>query len=84
MGTTPAASPAKSKDKKLKEIDRAKNEQTYWYFKLAFTTGMRLKEINTLKWNQVIAPVHETDLSKKIKRSIYPRRPRPLEKDDYI
>ena len=62
---------AKSKDKKLKEIDRAKNEQTYWYFKLAFTTGMRLKEINTLKWNQVIAPVHETDLSKKIKRSIY-------------
>ena len=62
---------AKSKNKDLKEVDRAKHEQTYWFFKLAYTTGMRLKEINTLKWNQVITPVHETDLSKKIKRSIY-------------
>jgi len=62
---------AKSKDKSLKEIDRAKHEQTYWYFKLAFTTGMRLKEINTLRWNQVLTPIHETELSKKIKRSIY-------------
>ena len=62
---------SKSKNKDFKRIDRAKHEQTYWFFKLAYTTGMRLKEINTLRWNQVITPVHETDLSKKIKRSIY-------------
>jgi len=62
---------ARSKDKKLNELTRAKHEQTYWYFQLAYTTGMRLREINNLKWNEVITPVHETGHSRAIKRSIY-------------
>jgi len=61
----------RSKDKKLNELTRAKHEQTYWYFQLAYTTGMRLREINNLRWNEVITPVHETGHSKEIKRSIY-------------
>lgn len=62
---------ARSKDKKLNELTRAKHEQTYWYFQLAYTTGMRLREINNLKWNEVITPVHETGHSREVKRSIY-------------
>jgi integrase len=58
-------------DKSLKEIDRAKNAQTYWYFKLAYETGMRLKEINNLRWNQVTAPRHEKGIAKDVFRSIY-------------
>ncbi len=62
---------ARSKDKQHNEITRAKHEQTYWYFRLAYTTGMRLREINNLRWNQIIVPVHETGHSRELKRSIY-------------
>jgi integrase len=58
-------------DKSLKETDRAKNAQTYWYFKLAYQTGMRLKEINNLRWNQVTAPRYEKGIAKDVLRSIY-------------
>lgn len=61
----------KGKDSRYKKIDQEKNTQVYWYFKLAYETGMRLKEINTLRWNQVTTPVHETGNSKEINRSIY-------------
>ncbi len=62
---------ARSKNKKLNELTRAKHEQTYWYFQLAYTTGMRLREINNLRWNEVITPVHEKGHSREVKRSIY-------------
>ena len=58
-------------DRSLKEIDRAKNAQTYWYFKLAYQTGMRLKEINNLRWNQVTEPRYEKGIAKDTFRSIY-------------
>ena len=58
-------------DKTLKEIDRAKNAQTYWYFKLAYQTGMRLREINNLRWDQVSAPSYEKGTAKDAFRSIY-------------
>ena len=61
----------RGKDQRLKQIDQDKHTQTYWYFKLAYETGMRLKEINTLRWNQVITPIHETGHSKELNRSIY-------------
>ena len=60
----------KSTDKSLKEIDRAKNAQTYWYFKLAYQTGMRLKEIN-LRWSQVTEPRYEQGIAKDTFRRIY-------------
>ena len=62
---------ARGRDHKYKKIDQDKYMQTYWYFKLAYETGMRLKEINTLRWNQVITPTHETGHSREINRSIY-------------
>jgi integrase len=62
---------ARSKDTRLNELTRAKHEQTYWYFQLAYTTGMRLREINNLRWNEVITPVHEKGHSREVKRSIY-------------
>jgi integrase len=61
----------RSKNKSLNELTRAKHEQTYWYFTLAYTTGMRLKEINNLKWNEIMTPVHESGLSREVRRSIY-------------
>jgi len=61
----------RSKDKKQNATTRAKHEQTYWYFRLAYTTGMRLREINNLRWNQIITPIHETGMSRELKRSIY-------------
>ena len=61
----------KSTDKSLKEIDRAKNAQTYWYFKLAYQTGMRLKEINNLRWSQVTEPRYEQGIAKDTFRRIY-------------
>jgi len=61
----------RSKNKNLNELIRAKHEQTYWYFTLAYTTGMRLREINNLKWNEIMTPVHESGLSREVRRSIY-------------
>ena len=45
--------------------------QTYWYFKLLYSTGMRLREVNNLRWNQVTTPIHEKGRRKEILRSIY-------------
>lgn len=60
-----------SKNKKVSALNRAKYTQDYWYFKLAYETGMRLIEVNNLTWDKVQAPRHETGSSREINRSIY-------------
>ena len=59
-------------DKNITARQRRRRKQLSIYIRLHYMTGMRLKELNNLRWNQINTPKHITsDRLRKVNRDIY-------------
>ena len=59
-------------DKNIDARQKRRRRQLSIYIRLHYATGMRLKELNNLRWNQISTPKYITnDRQKKLNRDIY-------------